>query len=77
VGPRAVLDAVVKRKIPSPRRDSNPRTSIVQPVAQRCTDLRLNIISKIGGGGVRRRGFYVQGIKSNKYYDIATKSTGN
>jgi hypothetical protein len=25
VGPRAVLDAVVKRKIPSPRRESNPR----------------------------------------------------
>jgi hypothetical protein len=39
VGPRAVLDAVVKRKIPSPRRESNPRTPIVQPVAQRYTDL--------------------------------------
>jgi hypothetical protein len=38
VGPRAVLGAVVKRKIPSPRRDSNPRTQIVQPVAQRYTD---------------------------------------
>jgi hypothetical protein len=25
VGPRAVLDAVVKRKIPSPRWESNPR----------------------------------------------------
>jgi hypothetical protein len=34
VGPRAVLDAVVKRKILSPRRESNPRTPIVQPVAQ-------------------------------------------
>jgi hypothetical protein len=33
VGPRAVLDAVVKRKIPSPRRESNPRATIVQPVA--------------------------------------------
>jgi hypothetical protein len=31
VGPRAVLDAVVKRKIPSPHRESNPRTPIVQP----------------------------------------------
>jgi len=30
VGPRAVLDAVVKRKIPSPRRESNIRTRIVQ-----------------------------------------------
>jgi hypothetical protein len=35
VGPRAVLDAVVKRKIPSPRRESDPRTTIVQPAAQR------------------------------------------
>jgi hypothetical protein len=34
VGPRAVLNAVVKRKIPSPRRESNPRTPLVQPVAQ-------------------------------------------
>jgi hypothetical protein len=34
VGPIAVLDAVVKRKIPSRRRESNPRTPIVQPVAQ-------------------------------------------
>jgi hypothetical protein len=33
VGPRAVVDAVVKRKIPSPRRESNPRTPIVQLVA--------------------------------------------
>jgi hypothetical protein len=38
VGPRAVQNTVVKRKIPSPRRESNPRTPIVQPVAQRCTD---------------------------------------
>jgi hypothetical protein len=35
VGPRARLDAVVKRKIPSPYRDSNP--PIVQRVAQLCT----------------------------------------
>jgi hypothetical protein len=38
VGTRAVLDAAVKRKIPSPRRESNPRTPIAQPVAQRYTD---------------------------------------
>jgi hypothetical protein len=38
VGPIAVLDAVVKRKILSPRRESNPKTPIVQPVAQRYTD---------------------------------------
>jgi hypothetical protein len=32
VGPRAVLDVVVKRKIPSLRRESNPRTPIIQPL---------------------------------------------
>jgi hypothetical protein len=35
VGPRAVLEAVVKRKIPSPRRKSNPRTS--------CTPTKSNL----------------------------------
>jgi hypothetical protein len=34
VGPRVVLDAVVKKKIPSPRRESNPRTPIVKPIAK-------------------------------------------
>jgi hypothetical protein len=34
VGLRVVLDAVVKRKIVSPRRESNSRTPIVQTVAQ-------------------------------------------
>jgi hypothetical protein len=29
VGPRAVLDAVVKRKILSPSRESNPRTPVI------------------------------------------------
>jgi hypothetical protein len=38
VGPRAFLDAVVKRIIPSPSRESNSRTPIVQPVAKRYTD---------------------------------------
>jgi hypothetical protein len=32
VGSRAVLDTVVKRKIPSPRRESNPSIPIVQAV---------------------------------------------
>jgi hypothetical protein len=35
MGSRAILDAVVKKKIPSSRRESNPRNPIVQPVAQR------------------------------------------
>jgi hypothetical protein len=32
MGPRTVLDAAVKRKIPSPRRQSNPKTLIFEPV---------------------------------------------
>jgi hypothetical protein len=44
VDPRAVLDAVVKRKIPRPRRELNPRTPIVQPVAQRYTDWAVTVL---------------------------------
>jgi hypothetical protein len=43
VGPRAVLDAV-KRKIPSPRRESNTRTPTVQPVALRYTDWAITAL---------------------------------
>jgi hypothetical protein len=38
VGPKAALDAVVKRKLPSSHLESNSRTLIVQPVAQLYTD---------------------------------------
>jgi hypothetical protein len=31
-GPRAVLDTVVKRKIPSPHWESNPRTQLLEDV---------------------------------------------
>jgi hypothetical protein len=34
MGPRTGLEAVLKRKFPSPCRESNPRTPVVQPVAQ-------------------------------------------
>jgi hypothetical protein len=44
VGPRAVVDTVVKRRIPSPRRESNPRTPIVQPVGQRYTDWAITVL---------------------------------
>jgi hypothetical protein len=47
VGPRAVLDAVVKRKIPSPRRESNPRTPIIQSVSQRYTDWAITVLLRI------------------------------
>jgi hypothetical protein len=45
VGPRAVLDAVVKRKIPIPRRKSDPRTPTVQPLAQRYTDWAITALT--------------------------------
>jgi hypothetical protein len=38
VGPRAVLDMVAKRKIPSLHKELNPRTPIIQPIAQCYTD---------------------------------------
>jgi hypothetical protein len=51
-GPRAVLDAV-KRKIPSLRRESNPRTPSVQPVAQRYTDWKkMSRDSSVGIAGL-------------------------
>jgi hypothetical protein len=48
-GPRAVLDAVVKRKIRSPRWEPNPRTLIVQPVVQRYTDWTITAFDQING----------------------------
>jgi hypothetical protein len=35
MGLRAILDAVVKRKIPSSHQESNPRTPIIQPIARK------------------------------------------
>jgi hypothetical protein len=43
VGPRAGLDAVSKRKIHSPRRESKPDHPIVQPVASRYTDWAIPV----------------------------------
>jgi hypothetical protein len=48
VGPRAVLDAVVTRKILIPRRESNPITPIVQPVAQSYTDWAITALTSRG-----------------------------
>jgi hypothetical protein len=49
VGLRIVLNAVVKRKIPSLRRESNPRIPIVQPVAQRYIDRAITSFSSVLG----------------------------
>jgi hypothetical protein len=56
VGPRAVLNAVVKRKIPNARRESNPRTLIVQPVSQRYTDWAITAMTLYGIGNSRLKG---------------------
>jgi hypothetical protein len=62
VGPRDVLDTVVRRKIPSPRPQSNPRTSIVQSVAQRYTDWaltaqwgKIEVVAMLNHCAMRRR----------------------
>jgi hypothetical protein len=44
VDPRAVLNPVVKRKIPRPRQESKPRTPIVQPVAQSYTNWAITVL---------------------------------
>jgi hypothetical protein len=44
MGPRAVLVAVVKRKIPITHWELNPRTLITQPVGQRYTDWAVTAI---------------------------------
>jgi hypothetical protein len=46
VGPKSVLDAVVKRKIPSSRRESNPKTPLVQSEDQRYTDSAITALTK-------------------------------
>jgi hypothetical protein len=44
VGPRAVMDTLVKRKLPSLRQELNPRTLIVHSVAQRYTDWAITVL---------------------------------
>jgi hypothetical protein len=52
VGSRAVLYAVLNRKIPSPRRESNLKTPIVQSIAQRDTDLVITALISVITSGV-------------------------
>jgi hypothetical protein len=48
---RLGVDAVVKRRIPSLRRESNPRTPIVQPVAQRYADGVIVVLCSFSASG--------------------------
>jgi hypothetical protein len=54
VGPRAVLDAEVKRKIPSPRRELNPRTH-----QRNFSEVRLLYKKR----SLKKQGFYENFIK--------------
>jgi hypothetical protein len=38
------MAAVVRRKIPSPRRESNPRVPTIQPITQRYTDWAITAL---------------------------------
>jgi len=44
---RAILEAVMKRKIPSPCQESNPRTPIIQPlVINEKKSTKINVYSE-------------------------------
>jgi len=52
VGPRIILNAVVKRRISNPSRDSNPRSSSVMPLSYPSScryedDIKLDIITSV------------------------------
>jgi hypothetical protein len=65
--PRAILDVEVKRKIPSSHWESNPRTTIIQPVAQCYTTelLAVRILNSWTQDGVV---LYGQAHRDNKDY---------
>jgi hypothetical protein len=60
------MDAVVKRKIPSPRRESNSRTPIVQPVAQRYAEKNKFGLKREEMSGAWRR------LHSEEFHDLHT-----
>jgi hypothetical protein len=47
-GPGAILDTVVKRKIPSPRRELRPTTLVVQHVGSRYTNRAIVAVIRLG-----------------------------
>jgi hypothetical protein len=78
VGPRVVLDEVVKSKIPSPRRESNPRTPFVQPVASRYIFNNLSMgtnVSKSTNCNKRLAEEFIL-ISIATYYPLISKNGG-
>jgi hypothetical protein len=77
MGPRAALDTEVKRKIPSPRQESNPRTPTVQPIAQLCNYLLA--YSQYPGMCYKpvgnHRKFQDESLFQNVFTSIQTKSS--
>jgi hypothetical protein len=72
--PRAILDAVVKRKIPSPRRESSPTTPTVEPAVQRYTDWAITALHHFCDGSKclwrsNDRKQYVWRVISDNYED--------
>jgi hypothetical protein len=59
---RAVSDAVVKRKSPSPHWESNPRTLIIQPIAQCYTDWAITALLQ--------RGYTLKIIKALSFWSV-------
>jgi hypothetical protein len=77
VGFRAVLDVVVKRIIHSPRRESNPRTPVIQPVAQRYTDRAISHILYLHRTISNTVVLYIFTIRFSKVCGVITVSEDN
>jgi hypothetical protein len=76
VGPRAVLDAVAKREIPSHRRQWNPRTPIVQSVAQRYTDWAITALFSHLTGYILNYYWCAVSLESHSSFGLSKISLG-
>jgi hypothetical protein len=78
VGPRAGLDAVSKRKIPSLRRESNPYHPIVQPVASRYTNWVIPASSSSSSSSSSKLGFvHHQLVKNMDQWQVLVNMVTN
>jgi hypothetical protein len=73
MGPGAVLDAVVKRKIPNPHRESNPRTPIVQPHCIMRSFIICTIhVARVGKNEKCVQDFWSENLKGRNYSEDST-----